>query len=424
MNCQFGSRGWAAVFVTLFALAGTSLAAEKPDPIRVSADFESGSLGQWRVEEGNRLVIVPKLEFDQDHVNSALTWFYGRLDGVLGRQVTIDLEGLDYTVYNGKQGDILPYARNTVPVFSYDGELWERFVDCSFDAGARRLRIRHVFSRDTVWIAYLPPYTLTRLEAFLREIGSHPAVEVGRFGWSVEGRPLYLVTVGGVDASEERIRPVVWVIARQHAFEAGGSWACEGLVRFLLSDDPQAREARQRMVFRICPMMNPDGVALGNTRFNASGVDLNRHWNSADPLSNDPRKAPEIVRLKEALAAWKTSNRLDLFVNLHNNDMVWNDDGDYIRFAPGNRQQEARRLEALLRARTVFSGPFDLSESDAATESVVASETGAVGLLMEMKTGYLENLGRWTGTDIFLRQGADLARVLLAYFAAGDQPEK
>ena len=384
-------------------------------PIQVRDDFESGSLGVWRVEKDTSLIFAPRMEYDQNRVNSALTWFHGRLSNVLDREVTIRVEGLDYTVYNGKKGNLLPFERNTVPVFSYDENVWERFTDCSFNKETRTFRIRHIFSRDTVWIAYIPPYTFSRLESLLTEIRKHPAVTVELMGQSVEGRPLYLVNVAEPKGSVDAL-PVVWIVARQHTFEAGGSWAVEGLLRFLTGPDSEARAIRKKLVFKLCPMLNPDGVARGGTRFNARGVDLNRHWHAQDPLSQDKESAPEIALLKQAIHNWREVHRLDLWINIHNNDMVWNDDGDYIRFAPAEQAAEARRLEALLRNMTIFTGPFESAPDAHATEAVVAADTGALSLLMEMKTGYLDGAGRWTGTDIFLAHGRGLAQTASRFF--------
>lgn len=51
----------------------------------------------------------------------------------------------------------------------------------------------------------------------------------------------------------------------------------EGMLNFLL--DEKSEEAdflRKSCIFKIIPMMNPDGVIHGNYRCALSGVDLNR----------------------------------------------------------------------------------------------------------------------------------------------------
>lgn len=35
---------------------------------------------------------------------------------------------------------------------------------------------------------------------------------------------------------------------------------------------------RDKYLFKIVPMINPDGVVNGNYRFSAAGYDLNRKW--------------------------------------------------------------------------------------------------------------------------------------------------
>jgi len=51
----------------------------------------------------------------------------------------------------------------------------------------------------------------------------------------------------------------------------------EGAIEFLT--DPHNAEAaflREHFIFKVIPMMNPDGVIHGNYRCNLQGVDLNR----------------------------------------------------------------------------------------------------------------------------------------------------
>jgi murein tripeptide amidase MpaA len=56
------------------------------------------------------------------------------------------------------------------------------------------------------------------------------------------------------------------VSARVHPGEAQSSWVVQGFIKFLLSDDPVARQLRSQYIFKIVPMLNPDGVIYGNYR--------------------------------------------------------------------------------------------------------------------------------------------------------------
>ena len=51
---------------------------------------------------------------------------------------------------------------------------------------------------------------------------------------------------------------------------------------FLCSDHKLAKDLRKKVNFYIIPMINPDGVILGNSRSGASGRDLNRMFIQTD----------------------------------------------------------------------------------------------------------------------------------------------
>jgi murein tripeptide amidase MpaA len=52
----------------------------------------------------------------------------------------------------------------------------------------------------------------------------------------------------------------------------------KGAIDFLVSQAPEARALREKFVFKIVPMLNPDGVINGNYRCSLAGADLNRRW--------------------------------------------------------------------------------------------------------------------------------------------------
>jgi len=47
-------------------------------------------------------------------------------------------------------------------------------------------------------------------------------------------------------------------------------------------------------IIKLVPMINPDGVVLGNSRSSLAGVDLNRRWGNPNAIMH-----PEIYFLKE-----------------------------------------------------------------------------------------------------------------------------
>lgn len=62
-------------------------------------------------------------------------------------------------------------------------------------------------------------------------------------------------------------KKVVIITARVHPGETPSSYVCQGFIEFIISDHPIARALRDNIVFYIVPMLNPDGVFLGNHRF-------------------------------------------------------------------------------------------------------------------------------------------------------------
>ena len=223
--------------------------------------------------------------------------------------------------YNYKAGSH-PVTSETRPVISSDRIHWRHLSDqeVQWDEEAVELRLTFTPEKDTVWIAHMPPYTTEPLQQLLTTFASHPAVTLDTMGQTPEGRPLSLMTITNprVPITEKKI---VWLMARQHSWEAGTSWVMEGIIRYLL-DSAVGEALLDRMVFQLIPMGDPDGVARGGVRFNAFGHDLNRHWDYVVP-----KEMPEIQAQKTAITNWLSQgNPIDLFLTLHNTESA-----DYVQ---------------------------------------------------------------------------------------------
>ena len=99
-------------------------------------------------------------------------------------------------------------------------------------------------------------------------------------GKSIQGRKLDMVTItdpvveGGTITDKEGRevkKRTVLVMARSHPGESPASFVVQGLMDFLVSKHKVAQELREKLIFKVIPMMNPDGVYLGNYRGNLLG---------------------------------------------------------------------------------------------------------------------------------------------------------
>ena len=76
--------------------------------------------------------------------------------------------------------------------------------------------------------------------------------------------------------------------------ETVGSHVLKGCMDFLLGNSDEAKKLREIYLFKIIPMMNPDGVLVGNSRTSIAGYDLNRIWLKPNEIIH-----PEIYYLKK-----------------------------------------------------------------------------------------------------------------------------
>jgi len=73
---------------------------------------------------------------------------------------------------------------------------------------------------------------------------------------------------------------IVFLSARVHPGETPSSYAMRGIIKFLLSTkDIRAQTLRDNFVFKIVPMINPDGVFQGYFRMDTLNQNLNRYYN-------------------------------------------------------------------------------------------------------------------------------------------------
>lgn len=61
----------------------------------------------------------------------------------------------------------------------------------------------------------------------------------------------------------------------------------------MISTHPIAKILREHLIIKVVPMLNPDGVFLGNYRSNLLGFDVNRSWHLVSQWGHPTAKALE-----------------------------------------------------------------------------------------------------------------------------------
>lgn len=176
------------------------------------------------------------------------------------------------------------------------------------------------YAEDVVRFAYSVPYTFTDLQTLLAELRTLPEsksiLKEEVLCRTLSGIDVPLLTIGSGDEGQKLSaskKPVVMVTARIHPGETCGSFIMQGFLRFLLSSSPLAKQLRAALTFKVVPMLNVDGVLLGNYRSCVCGHDLNRKF-----YSPNPHLHPEIVALKNVLHELSVEEREVLgYLDMH-----------------------------------------------------------------------------------------------------------
>jgi len=261
--------------------------------LTISSSLDAGNI-RVMSQDGDRA----DLEIVTDHMSDFYQWFYFRVAGGAGRELTLRITNCAASAYPHGWPDYKA-------VMSLDREDWVRVTDTSYSGGV--LTIKLTPPQDVVWIAYFAPYSMERHHDLVTSIAGLDGVTYSSLGHSLDGQDIDCLTIGEGPLN-------VWLYARQHPGESMAEWWMEGALEKLTDeDDPVARLLRRECIFHIVPNMNPDGSRRGHLRTNAAGINLNREWHapSAD-------KSPEVLVVRNAMDA----SGVDFAMDVHGDEAI------------------------------------------------------------------------------------------------------
>ena len=261
--------------------------------LNISSSFDAGNI---RVV--NQDGLSADLEIVTDHMSDFYQWFYFRVSGGAGKEVTLRITNCAKSAYPDGWPDYKA-------CLSLDREEWVRIEDTRFADGV--LTMTFTAPQDPVWIAYFAPYSMERHHDLVTSVAAQPGVSYESLGKTHDGQDIDCLTLGEGPLN-------VWLYARQHPGESMAEWWMEGALEKLADeDDPVTRILRRECTFRIVPNMNPDGSRRGHLRTNAVGVNLNREWH--DPSED---KSPEVLSVRNAM----DKSGVDFAMDIHGDEAI------------------------------------------------------------------------------------------------------
>jgi len=334
--------------------AGTTLAA-KPALV-VSADFPGGSVHVDELDQEARAIRFRPADYPG---RGWRCWWYFKVTGIEpGETLTLSVSG---------GGFALPDRA----ALSLDDTTWKLTSPGRREKGKVTYTVR--VDARTAYVAWGPPYLPRHARDLIaRAVKVCPRAKAFDLCRTREGRPTPALRIEPDDAHAER--PILlWVQARQHAWESGSSWVCHGLVEWLVSSDPRAKGLRQRAAVTVVPIMDIDNVVRGAGGKNQNPQDHNRDW-------SDRPHWRSVAAAQRMLREMNGEARLTLFIDLHNP-------------GPGPRDQEVffytcPRAGLSERRRTLLDAFL------AAAKAEMAAPLGFRGQTRESGAGYDKNWKR------------------------------
>jgi hypothetical protein len=159
-------------------------------------------------------------------------------------------------------------------VYSYDRKTWQPVLTqrASFD-----FDVPLKFGYSEVYFATFYPYFHSQMVAHNRQLRTSRYVEFSTLGKSVHGREIPLATITDPEVLPAQKRRA-FLIGGTHGAETASIYGVEGMLDFLVSDDPLAAEMRRAVIWKIVPILNVDAAAEGLDRRNAGGVNVYMDW--------------------------------------------------------------------------------------------------------------------------------------------------
>uniref|UniRef100_A0A8C5ALU3 Cytosolic carboxypeptidase 1 n=1 Tax=Gadus morhua TaxID=8049 RepID=A0A8C5ALU3_GADMO len=278
--------------------------ADDGESLKFNSQFESGNLRKAIHVRQHEYDLVLNSDINSNHYHQ---WFYFEVSGMRvgtdyrfniinceksNSQFNYGMQVLMYSVQEAiggkprwvRTGEDICYYKNHFSRSSIatGGQKGKSYYTMTFT-----MNFSH--KDDVCYFAYHYPYTYSTLKMHLSKLEDLRSPQIY---WrqdvlceTLAGNSCPLLTITAMPEATTndhlcpfKNRPVIFLSARVHPGETNASWVMKGTLEFLMGSSQLAHSLREAYIFKIVPMLNPDGVINGNHRCSLSGEDLNRQW--------------------------------------------------------------------------------------------------------------------------------------------------
>lgn len=366
--------------------------------------FDHASPLAWDMQGDTIMKIFLLPDYEREALNRQTTHWYFGLEADKGTEVRFIISLLLRDVYNGRISSGTNRFEHNPCYISYDNKTWEALETTKIPGN--ELLVEFTMENNYVYIARMPPYTISDLDDLKNQIEENKQVRIFNIGSTLEGRPLEIIQLGNANANNSFI-----IRARAHPWESGGNWLAEGLIKEFLSQN--SKQWQEEYCVYIMPMANKDGVQRGISRFNIKGKDLNRNWDR----KADPVLCPEKFALEQFIEHLISKGKKPcLGIDIHNDSYG----GIRLaRYCKENADFKAnmKLFESLMREHTSYSERVAYSAGgDVWTFSCgMYKQLGIEAIVYELNANWTRSLDKLPAKNDWMDIGRNINKVFYEY---------
>ncbi len=255
--------------------------------IEVDSAFPGGNI---IVDE----IINDRIFVRQDLRDTGGDWFYWyfRVRGAASRIITVTFTGSNVIGVRG-------------PAVSIDGaQSWQWLGAQAVDDQSFTYTVPE--STEEVRFCFAMPYMQSNLDAFLARHADNPNLQQEELCVTRAGRSNELLYLGRLDGQCDHR---VLLTCRHHCCEMMASYALEGIMDTVLSDDSLGAWFREHVELAVVPFTDKDGVENGDQGKNRRPHDHNRDY-------NEESLYPSVRAIRSLVSTW-SGGRLRVALDMH-----------------------------------------------------------------------------------------------------------